>query len=245
MTLGRLAARRRPDDHRRRLRDAVLAVVVLDLALIGGRVLLYPSLLSQRGALVYVLEPVALLLVYAAIAVWITRPSMGGGRVALRPATIMGLGTGVLWIVNLSLETFAGISGAGIAATAPFLLGGFALWGCAGFLTARGSGSAGFGVVGAMWSAMICILATITFGFVLTYTSVTTLEHLLAGDPDFLRSHWSDLRAFAIANSFDSAFSHLLGGLVVSTVVGGVGGLSALAADRTGGSVDDSPLASR
>ncbi len=87
------------------------------------------------------------------------------------------------------------------------------------------TGSPALGILGALWAAIVCVLITITFGFVLTYTSLPRLEHVLAGDPDFVRSRWEDLHAFAIANTFGAGFSHLLGGLVVGLVVGSVGSL--------------------
>ena len=135
-----------------------------------------------------------------------------------------------MWVVHLALETFS--SAAGIPVTAPFLLGAFVLWGVAGFVGARQTDSLSPGIVAAIWSAMICVVVAITFGFLLTYTSLPTLERQLVADPDFLRSHWDDLRAFAIANSFDSAFSHLLGALLVSAVFGTVGSVAGILSRR-------------
>ena len=202
--------------------------IALNILLITGRVLLYSPLWSQHGALTYVLEPLVLLLVYAAIAVWVTADMSSDRRRGLLQGNVLGLLTGAMWIVNLALETFANLSPVGPAATAPFLLGGFVLWGVAGFRAARSTGSMSAGILAAIWSAIICVLMTITFGLLLTYTSLPRLEHDLVTDPDFLRSHWHDVRAFAIANSFDSAFSHLLGGLIVGTVFGAAGGFLGL-----------------
>jgi len=70
---------------------------------------------------------------------------------------------------------------------------------------------------------MVCVLATIAFGVLLTYTSLPHLARQLVGDPDFLRSHWRDPRAFAIANAFDAASSHLLGSLLIGAIVGATG----------------------
>lgn len=80
---------------------------------------------------------------------------------------------------------------------------------------------------------MICVLITIAFGLLLTYISLSHLAHQLVADPDFLRSHWRDLRAFAIANSFDSAFSHLLGGLLIGIIVGAIGACLGLCVPRS------------
>lgn len=210
-----------------RLRWIVLAALVLNLTLITIRVALYMPLLAQPGGIVYVLEPVALLCAYAAIAWWFTAYPTARQRTALRVGTTFGLLAGALWLINLTIENFTDLSEKiGLLATAPFLLGGFALWGVAAFHTVRQTRSIPHGLLASLWSAMICVVITITLGLLLTYTSLPRLERNLAADPDYLRSQWHDLPAFAIANSFDAAFSHLLGALIVSLVVGSLGALS-------------------
>jgi hypothetical protein len=42
-------------------------------------------------------------------------------------------------------------------------------------------------------------------------------------NPDFARSQWPDAKLFAIANSFDAGFSHLLGALLIGGIVGMLG----------------------
>jgi hypothetical protein len=219
----------------RQLRLWLLAVITLDLALIIGRVLFYNPIWAQPGALLFVLEPVVLLLAYAGIMVAATANPSADRLLALRYGVATGLITGIMWIANLSLEVFTDLSGlASILSTAPFLLGAFVLWGVASALVAWRTGSVGSGVLAAIWSGMTCVLVTITFGFSLTYTSLPRLEQILATDPDFIRSHWTDQRAFAIANSFDSGFSHLLGALLIGTLVGTIGSyIGMFASSRT------------
>lgn len=214
----------------KRLLIAFLVAVASDLALIVLRVLLYTPLLRQHNALIFILEPVILLILYVGIAVATTRNTGSHRYVALRDGATVGLVTGVMWIVYLAIETFSPVSG--IPVTAPFLLGAFVLWGVAGFLAARQTGSLALGILAAIWAAMLCVLLAITFGFLLTYTSLPTLERQMVTDPDFLRSRWSDIRAFAIANAFDSAFSHLLGALIVSAIFGAVGSATAVLTRR-------------
>lgn len=203
------------------LRYALLFSIALNLALIVARVLLYTPLLAQRNAPLFVLEPVVLLLIYAAIAFAMTAKRGERWHTILRTGTIIGLMTATMWIINLSLETFSQFSG--ILATAPFLLGAFVLWGIAGGIGAWRARAAFPGIAAAIMAAMICVLTTVAYGFLLTYTSLPRLERDLANSPEFLRSGWDDLRAFAIANTFDSGFSHLLGALIVSTIFGAIG----------------------
>lgn len=207
----------------RRLRIVVLAVVLLDLLLIGAQVAVYRPLLSQPNALIYVLEPVALLLIYATAAIWITGASDRARRTALREGTLIGLVGGLLFTINLASETFLDLSAwASLFATAPLFIGTFALWGVAAYRAARLTSSVAPGVLAAIWSAMCTILLTITFGFILAYVALPRLERNLAGSPEFARSGWHDLHAFAIANQFDAAFSHLLVAVIVATVLGTV-----------------------
>jgi hypothetical protein len=200
----------------------LLLCILLDLALIGARVLLYTPLLEQPNSLTYIAEPVALLLAYAGVVVAVTAGANPRRAVALRVGLLVGMLTGALWVINLSLETFASLPG-GILTSAPFLLGAFALWGVAGGASARQTDSLALGVLAAIWAALICVLITITFGFALAYTSLPQLEQNIATDPDYLRSHWTDVRAFAIANQFDAAASHMLIAPVVATIVGVIG----------------------
>lgn len=217
------------------LRIVALAFIALDLALIGGDLLLYQPLLAQPSALTYVLEPVIVLLVYAALIVWITRPADLLWRIALREGTIIGLIGGVLFVINHAAETFLDLpTSIGFFASAPFFLGTFALWGVAGYRAARQAGSVALGLVAAIWSAMYAILITITFGFGLGYLALPRLQYILANSPEYARSGWSDLHAYTFANLFESAFSHLLTAVVVATILGGVGSLiGARLANRT------------
>ncbi len=214
----------------KRLRYTFLCFVALNLALVVARVLLYTPLLAQRNATFFVLEPVVLLLIYAAIALAMTAKRGERWHTVLRTGTIIGLITGAMWIINLSLETFSRFSG--ILATAPFLLGAFVLWGVAGGIGAWRTGAALSGIAVAIMAAMICVLITVAYGFLLTYTSLPRLERDLASSPDFLRSGWDDLRAFAIANTFDSGFSHLLGALIISAIFGAIGSSVGLLLNR-------------
>lgn len=215
------------------LRIVLLVAIGANLALIGFRVLLYTPVLYQRGGILFFLAPVVLLLVYAGIVLAITADPTPSRRVALRAGLAVGLLTGAMWIIDLAIETFAALPWpANLLATAPLLLGAFALWGVAACYGVQRTGSVGGGVLASVLAAMICVLITVTFGVLLTYTSMPTLQHDLVGDPDFLRSHWSDPRAFAIANTFGSGFSHLLGAPIVATVAGIIGSLAGVLRGR-------------
>ncbi|HUY76067.1 MAG TPA: hypothetical protein VMV29_04810 [Ktedonobacterales bacterium] len=215
------------------LQILVLAVIALNVALVGVQALLYRPLLAQPGSALYIAEPLALLAAYAFIVAIVANTASPLRRQTLWQATALGVFVGALEIVNLTLETFSGASS--LLTTAPFILGAFVLWGVAGGVWAWQTNSFRAGLLAAVWSAMLTMLIAVTYGFTLGYTSITRLEFLESHDPDFLASHWADLHAFAIANQFDSGFSHLLGALIVGLLVGTLGSLVGVLGRRRGG----------
>jgi hypothetical protein len=206
------------------IRNALLTLIGIGVLLIALNVALYPAFFAQPNALLYLVEPLASLIVYAVIAFLTTRRISPQADVASRVGLLFGLFTGCLWLINLTLETFTDLRGsAGIFATALFLLGGFLLWGISGVVAAWRAGSFRSGLLAAIWSAMICVLLTVAYGWTLPLVATTRLEQELVNDPDFLRSRWTDLHAFVLANGFDSGFSHLLGALIISIAIGAIG----------------------
>src|SRR4029077_20131053 len=93
------------------VRYALLTLIGLNVALIALNVALYPAFFAQPGALIYLLEPLALLIVYAVIALFTTRRIGSQAEMASRTGLLFGLLTGGLWLINLTLETFTGLSG--------------------------------------------------------------------------------------------------------------------------------------
>jgi hypothetical protein len=210
------------------LRGALLTLMGLNIALMALNVTLYRGFFAQPNAVLYLLEPLALFVVYAVIAFLTIRRISPQAEVAARAGLLFGLLTGCLWLVNLTLETFTNLSGGGsILATAPFLLGGFLLWGAAGAVAAWRTSSIGPGLLAAVWSAMICVLLTVAYGLTLPLVALPRLQQQLTNDPDFLRSRWTDLHAYVLANSFDAGFSHLLGALVIGLTLGALGSMTA------------------
>jgi hypothetical protein len=216
------------------LRAALLLAIAVDFGLIASHILHYSRLLDMPGSALYIIEPAVMLLAYVALWLWLTSAPAGPRRAALSLGLVFGALTGVMEMVDITLETFVDLSGAAsILATAPLLLGAFALWCVAGFVATWRTGSRGAGIVASVASAMTCMLIAIAFGLLLGFTSLPRLLTILRFDPDYLRSGWRDLHAFAIANQFDAAFSHLLGALIVGGIMGIIGGtLSYLAGRR-------------
>ena len=99
----------------------------------------------------------------------------------------------------------------------------FLLWGMAGFGATRKTASAALGLLGGCWSAVVSVLAAVSFGFVLMFFKVPSLDYVSTW-AEFKQSGWSDVHAFAIANSLEAGFTHLLTGLVLGSIIGAIGG---------------------
>jgi len=186
------------------------------------------SVLAKPGGPRYLLLPLVVLVIYAVAALHLITRADAGATTVLEVGGCLGALTGAMWVISLGVETFAGLSGwANVAATAPMLLGGFALWGLAGGIACRRSHSIGVGIFAAVSAAMMCVAITVAFGFALGLTALPRLEHNIDGSPEFMASHWGDLHAFAIANTLDAALTHLLVAPIVAALTGTVGALTA------------------
>jgi hypothetical protein len=212
----------------RLLRLALLLVIGLNLLMIGIRISLYHPLLGLPGGPRFVIEPIVLLIGHALLVVWATN---GGGPVRqtiLLNGTVVGLISGGLEITHVSVENFAGWSAREESiSTGLFMLGLFLLWGLAGYLTARSTGAVGPALLAGSWSAIVAMLLTAAIGLVLLNTSLRRLELKNIGSPDLIRSGWTDLRAFTIADLFEAVVKVLLVGPILGAIFGGLGGLMA------------------
>jgi len=190
------------------------------------------SVLAQPGGARYIVDVLLALGGYAVAAITLSIEMPSRLAVGRQIGVRFGLVTGAMWVVSLGVETFAGLTGLpNIAATGPLLLGGFILWGVAAARTRRRTCSVGAGVLAAVCAAMTCVALTIAFGLTLAFLALPRLERNIDGSPEYLGSGWHNLHAFAIANTLDAAFTHLLVAPMVAVVVGTLGALAA--ANRT------------
>jgi hypothetical protein len=205
---------------------AILALVVANLVMIGLAVVQYPDFFSQPGAHVVVLESSFTLVAYAVAALWVGRPR-GADRDIIVSAALFGLLGGTVEALNIGTEN--GIPAAIHAPALPiaFLLTIIGSWGIAGFRTARDLNSIRAGLLAAVSSAAICMLIAVTAGFVIQLFAARPEPAYIATWDEFKRSGWTDARAFGLANTLDSAFTHLIFAPIVALVFGGVASLFA------------------
>jgi hypothetical protein len=214
------------DRWARTLRIWLLALIACDVALIVARVATYPAFFSMSGALGYLIESLAPLVVYAAViaALPLIVARIPQASVALRIGFIVGLIGGSIEVVSTALESLFVLPQQLVSAvTLTAMLSLFLLFAIAGYIGARRAGAFWPGFISAIWSAMCAILVVITFGFLIALTSLPKLAHDMTGDPDYMRSGWTDTRAFAIANTFDAGFTHLVEAPVIAAALGAIG----------------------
>ena len=207
------------------MRWGFLAAVVADAMLVAVLPAMSPGFWLQPGSLGHLWPALVMFSIYGAILVVASARRERTPASALRFGSMVGLALGVVEMANIAIESYSTLSGSlGLAITAPLILGPFVVWGWVAARTARRTRSWLAGTTAALWSAMVTMLTGVTFGMVVLVVSPDRLAHNLKGDPDFLRSGWTDLQAFTLANTFDNAATHLIGALIVGAVVGTLGG---------------------
>jgi hypothetical protein len=215
--------------------SGLLLLIVVDLAQIALRVASYPSFLRWPGASRY-LGPVILALI--GYSIWIVgmlalAPRWRGAWGALGVGTVIGLVGGCMEITGITIESLLTLPQPVVSVATLFaMLALFALFGVAGFAGARRARVFWPGLAAALWSAIVAAIIAVTFGFLLMSLALPQLARGMVGDPDYLRSGWTDPAAFAIANTLDNGVSHLLMAPGIAAALGGLGAVLALTLGR-------------
>jgi hypothetical protein len=189
-------------------------------------VLRYPAYLRQPQAWISIAELGSVLLIYSTAAVLFERLRPAQRSEICHTAALFGCVTGVIEIVNLILETWwPALARGSVAVT--FMLVVFVLWGIGGAQAAKRSDSLRIGLSAAVTSAALCMLIAVASGFVIEFFVSPTEPSAVAHWPEFIRSGWTDARAFALANTVDSGFTHLFIAPIVATIFGFAGSMFA------------------
>lgn len=213
---------------------SLITVVAANLGMIFVAVARYRVLFSEPGARSAVVGPVAVLIVYAVVFLCIE--SMRTRRFdcdkIMRSAAVYGLLGGVLDILTIAVENGIPIALHIPALTIGVMLTLFGSWAVVGFRTTRALDSIRAGVFAAVASAAICMLIAVAGGFATEFFIRPPEPAYVSTWAEFKRSGWADTRAFGIANTLDSALTHLVIAPTVAVVFGG--GASLLAQLRFG-----------
>ena len=180
---------------------------------------MYPPLLTMPNSYSYFLELGAMLLIYIVIVVWATKPSIALNR--LRIATFWGLIAGLFEIVHISIENFGHLSAqAATISTGIFLGGLFLFFAVSGYRITLDNRHVVSGMLGGFWSAVACMLLVMTYGLSQLFWSFGALKKHNIGNPDFVRTGWTDLHAFVIADIFEACFKILFIGPILGIIFG-------------------------
>lgn len=220
------------------IRFDLLLGVALSLTMVGIQIFRYRPLLAMPGGPASVVETATVLLLYGIITTWMTGRYAPALATVLLVGTPVGLAAAAVQIAHLATENFVHLVSQweGIASLT-FMLGTFLIWGVAGYRSARIAGAIAPAVAAGSWSAIVTMTTLVTFGFTFEFYLVPPKPEYVATWGEFIRSGWTDARAFAIANTLDSALSHLILGPIVGAICGGGAGLVAVrTATRMSGS---------
>jgi hypothetical protein len=205
----------------------MLALIVANLTMMGLAIAQYPPFFDQPGPLTYVLESGTVLLAYAVAVVWVGRSKDAGWDAILKRAILFGIFGGTLEALNIAIENGIPVAIHSPAVPIGFMLLVFSSWGVAGFRATRSLRSVRAGVLTALSSGAVCMLIAVCAGFLIEFFAAKPAPAYVATWGEFTRSGWTDPRAFAIANTMDSAFTHLLAAPPVALVLGGLASLLA------------------
>jgi hypothetical protein len=205
----------------------LLAFIAGNIAMAVAGVARSPAFFSQSGASTLVLELVCALLAYAVPTIFLARTHSNYWDSILRGATVFGVITGIFEVINVGIENGIPFAVRGPLVSIGFMLIIFTSWGIAGFRIARSVRSTRGGLVGAVFSAGICMLIAVTTGFIVQLFLSPPEPAYVATWAEFKRSGWTDARAFGVANTLDSGFTHLVVAPIVAIFFGGLGSLLA------------------
>ena len=195
--------------------------ILIDLALIGLSLLLYPSLLDG-GRVLTVIACLVLLVLYGALGIGLAWNASQAVLIALWGGMIFGLLIGVLFAVDLVVEDFIDLgSQAGAFSTLGFMLLIFCLFAGAGVYGTAKTEQIRFGVLASIWSAMLGVVIVVLLGFAVNFFFLQRLEHLLASD--YVHSGMNSPEAFTFFNALDSASTHLLEAPLLAAMFGSLG----------------------
>ena len=182
-----------------------------------------PGWFYHPGARPYLAEVVYSLVVYASVIVIVVANRGEEWDEELQNAAIFGTIAGGVAVLSFVIEHISSAEAHVPAVTITAMLLMFALWGVAAGRTSRDHGHFRPGVMTAFMSAGVTMVIAVTVGFAVDLFIAPPAPAVVSTWAEFQRSGWTDVQAFAIANTFDSAFTHLWMGPAIAVVVGSVG----------------------
>lgn len=186
-------------------------------------VLSAPPFLQQRGAATYLAELASILAVYTA-AIRLSKKLKGQYlEASRRNAVTFGLLSALVEVSSIVLENVAPRLFRHPATSISLMSVTFLIWALAAIWTFRTSPPWKFGLLAAVESASICMLIAVAIGLPIELFLRPPDPAIVATWGEYQRSGWTNTRLFALANTLDSGFTHLLHAPIVACIFGSVG----------------------
>jgi hypothetical protein len=207
------------------IRWVLTICVVANFALIFACTQLHPAYLSFPGAISYALQPVTILFVNTVLILTFARRN----KFLLQNSFTWGVISGIVEITHIIFEHYDTMEvRLSRTVTIAFMLVLFISWCAASYQGTKVKASFRDGILSGMFSAMVCMLLVVAFGLSQLFWFLPQLMKHNIGSPDLLRSGWTDLKAFTIADIFQSGFKVLLIGPILGGIFGALGTLPLL-----------------
>ena len=201
----------------------LLVLIAASIGMAVAAVERSPGWVSHPGAATILRETWLTLVIYAGVIVVIIANRGVEWDEELRNAALFGGAAGLVEAANIALENNGSGALSGPAVPIAGMIVVFSLWGLAGARTARDLEHFRPGVIAAVMSAGVCMVIGVAAGFAIELYIAPPRPDYIETWAEFKRSGWLDARAFGIANSLDSGFTHLWMGPVIALVVGAIG----------------------
>ena len=215
---------------RRTIFAGILVLLAAEGAMAIARVKSNPGFFSQPGSFGYLLYLLLVLIIYMTVVLWLGAKS----RPQLLPypeiALIAGAAAGAFEIFGIIIENlFPAQTFLPIAVELSIFLS----WAGVGALASRRGHSVRAGILTAVTTAALCMVIGVCGGEIAEFFVHPPPASEVSKWAEFQRSQWSDSALFQIANTMDSATTHLTMAPLVALILGSAGAAAGLAGRKS------------
>jgi hypothetical protein len=198
----------------------IICLVVTTLVVI----MIYPENTGRNGIISWIIT-IILLLFYLFFCFYLpffgSREPFSG---AIRHGTKMGLVTGVVWILHMTILHFIHFPVIwGTIFTWIFMILVLFIFGYTAYRYMARSNHLFASLLSTLWTAMFSILLLFLYSWIVTFLFMPWIEKILIGDPDYLISGMINISDYTIHHNIESAGIHLLEAPVLALIVGLIG----------------------
>lgn len=205
---------------RRMIFAGILVLLVAEGEMAVTRARLNAGYFSQPGSSATLLELLAVLAAYLMLAIWLDSKPESRLLPDEQTALMAGAAAGLLETGGVVFENFApGLKLLPIAIEFSIFLS----WATVAAVSARRRQSITAGIRTAVAAAALCMVIGVCAGELVEFFIRPAPASEVATWAEFQRSHWSDAGAFQVANTIDSATTHLTMAPLIAFLLGSAG----------------------